>query len=437
MITLDDWQKKFINHKGHKILVAGRQTGKSEAQAYDNATFAINNPGTNCLIISKTQRQSEELLIKTLNFLQAKYPKRIGKGKYKPLKQQVWIMPKDKKLKPSRVMCQPTGLAGEGIRGFSIHKLSVDEAQLVSDDVFTSVTPMLLTTGGSISLTGTPKGRNGYFWKAFNGELQAFTKFHVNSRDVINNRPISLGWPEWRRKAALEHLRQEKLRMSSKQYAQEYEGEFVEDLDSLFPEDLIKNTCNQFRPHIATSFGKYYLGVDVGRVHDPSTFEIIDARDPLHMIQVESIEKRGISIPETVKTILELHKKYNFRLIGVDGGGLGSGVVDLLMLERSIRERVRDLNNSQRITTVKSNKEVKRQLLKEQMYYNLLSGMFKNEVKLLSDEGIKVSLASCQIEYIQDSDDVRIFGDDTHHAEGIIRAYWCAIQEKTLNLWAA
>ena len=68
-MDLDDWQKDFIEYDGDKILVAGRQTGKSEAQAYDNAHFAATYEGVNVLLISKTERQSQELLIKTLNYL--------------------------------------------------------------------------------------------------------------------------------------------------------------------------------------------------------------------------------------------------------------------------------------------------------------------------------------------------------------------------------
>lgn len=442
MITLDQWQSDFIAHKGHKILVAGRQTGKSEAQAYDNVEFAVNNDGVNCLLISKTQRQSEELLIKCLNYILEKYPNRIGSGVFKPLKHSVWIIPKDKKKQHSRIMCQPVGLAGEGIRSYTIHKLSADEAQLISDDVFASVTPMLLTTGGYISLSGTPKGRSGFFWEAFQNKLGHFKVFHVNSKQVIEKRPISDTWTEWRREGALKHLAQERQRMTSKQFAQEYEAEFVEDLDSLFPDSLIASACVIFRDKISSK--KLFLGVDVGRVHDPSTFEIIDAQNPEMLIHVENIVDKGQTIPQTAEKVKALHKIYNFRKMGIDGGGLGSGVVDLLMEDKTIQERVRDMNNASRVIAIKSSddptkkaSEQKKRMLKEQMYYNLFSLMVQGKIKLLADEDVKCSLRSVQIEYAEDSDDVKIFGSDTHIVEGIIRAAMLAVKEKTLNLWAA
>jgi len=439
MIALDSWQQDFINYKGHKVLVAGRQTGKSECSAYDNAEFAANNPGTNCLIISKTQRQSEELLIKTLNYLLEKYPKRIGKGKLKPLKHSVWVMPEKKGQKPSRIMCQPTGLAGEGIRGYTIHKLSVDECQAVGDDVMTAVTPMLLTTGGFISLTGTPKGRQGYFWNAFENKTGHFKVFHVNSLEVIKNRPISKTWQEWRREDALNHLKQEQQRMTEKQFRQEYMGEFIEDLDSVFSDELIANSCVLFRGDAEKR--KLYLGVDVGRTTDPTTLQIISAANPNRMMQVESFVYKELTIPQTVDKVKQLHSIYNFKKMGIDGGGLGSGVVDMLMMERSMQEKVKDLNNATRLVDVRTKQlkesQKKKTLLKEQMYFNLQSLMHQGKIKLLADEDIKVSLRSCQMEYKEDSDEVMIYGNDTHIAEGLIRAAWLAVQEKSLDLWAA
>ena len=228
MLQLDDWQKEYIAYDGDKILVAGRQTGKSEAQAYDNATFALNNPNTTSLLISRTERQSEELLIKTLNFIREIAPKEIAKGKDRPTKHIIQLKNK------SRVLCLPTGLAGEGIRFLTIHKLSADEAQLIPSDVFTAVTPMLLTTGGKISLTGTPQGKHGFFWEAYENKYEQFKVFHINSEQVMKTRPISTLWTERRRKESLEHLEREKLRMSAKEYEQEYLGKFVEDLIKVF-----------------------------------------------------------------------------------------------------------------------------------------------------------------------------------------------------------
>ena len=422
-LQLDQWQKDYIAYKGDKILVAGRQTGKSEAQAYDNAEFAATHPGTTCLLISKTQRQSEELLIKTLNFIQTFYPEKLGRGKYKTLKHVIWIMHKGQK--PSRVMCLPTGLAGEGIRTFTVHKLSVDEAQLPPDAVFAAVTPMMLTTGGKLSLTGTPKGKKGFFWKAYENKTGNWKVFHVNSEEVIEKRPITLTWPEWRRIAAKKHLETEKAWMSAKQYKQEYMGEFIEDFDQVFSNDLIKKCCVLKRRETMLN-GQYFLGVDVGRTIDPSTFEILDMKDEHDIEQVDSYARKEYKITETADEVLEINEKYKLQFAGIDGAGIGAGVVDILLKEDSVKRIVQDLNNASRDVAIKKfgKKQAKsKTLLKEDMYRALLIAMERGWIKLLDDDELTTSLASIQTEYTEGSQEVRYFGNKTHLAEGLIRAY--------------
>lgn len=433
MLILDDWQKEYIAYKGDKILVAGRQTGKSEAQAYDNGDFCANNPATTTLILSKTERQAEELLIKTMNYLAEVCPKRIGTGDYKTLKQIMWII-HGKKERPSRVMSLPTGFAGEGIKGMTIHKLSIDEAQLPEDDVFYNVSPMMLTTGGKMALTGTPRGRKGFFWECYQNKQKQFKIFKVNSEEVMKNRPISESWPQWKRDAALEFLRREKERMPAKWYAQEYLAEFVEDLMQFFPDAIIaKSTILQRHPNpLSIEKIKFYLGVDVGRTIDPSTFEIV-AQVGEQLMHLDSLVRKEISIPETAELIKELHRKYKFKKIGVDSGGLGIGVIDILNRE-AIGDRVIDLNNAKRLASRRDDK--KGRLLKQGMYLNMYTHMSSGRLQILNDADVIDSLKSIQIDYGEKNKEPIIFSINNHITEGLIRAVWIATEDKGLNLFA-
>ena len=78
-------------------------------------------------------------------------------------------------------------------------------------------------------------------------------------------------------------------------------------------------------------------------------------------------------------------------------------------------------------------KDNKKTLLKEDMYRNLLTMMLHERIKLLDDDEILLSLKSCQIEYLENSKEVRIFGNYTHIVEGLIRAAWLA-KEKSIKL---
>lgn len=425
MINLDEWQKEFINENNDKILVSGRQTGKSEAAAYDNAQYALRNPKRTCLIVSKTERQAMELLYKTLNFLSEMKASEICKGKDRPTQSKI-------KLKNgSQIISLPTGTAGEGIRYLTAHKLTVDEAQLVGDDVFTAITPMLLTTGGKITLLGTPQGKQGYFWKAYENKLSRFKVFHVNSEEVIKNRPISETWQAWRKDAALAHLAKEKEMMSAKQYAQEYLGVFVEDLNQYFSDDIINQCCVLDRPESAT--GDIYMGVDIARMGgDEITYEFLEDRGEGKKIKhVESIVKKHQLTTKTEKDIITLDRIYNCKKIGIDAGAgsLGVGIFDRLREDRRTKRKVIAMNN--RAISLDNEGKSLQKIFKEDMYDNLRAMMEKGEILLLNDDEVKASLKSVQIEAAVSSfTKVRIFGSYTHIVEGLIRAAYLVKKEK-------
>jgi hypothetical protein len=429
-INFDKWQQDYFNTKGSKILVSGRQTGKSTIAGYDAADYALKNPNSTVLIISRTERQAEQLFIKTLLFIELINRQSIKRGKDRPTKSVV-------KLKNGSVVrCLPTGLAGEGIRGYTIHRLICDEAQLIGDDVFAAVTPMLLTTGGDIVLLGTPMGKQGYFWEAFKNELDHFKVFHVNSEKVIKDRPISESWQTWQRDAALQHLDREHARMSEKEYAQEYLGMFIEDLMQLFSDDLIKSSCTLNR-QARVRDAVYYLGVDVARLgKDESTFEILRKYDNGTWGQVENITTKRTRITDTTDKVIELNNTYNFKKIYIDSAGVGAGVFDFLLRESSTKRKVISIENASR--SLSKDDKQRKKILKEDLYMNFVSMLEKKKLKLLNDDGVMMSLRSVQFEYMKkkgEPTNLRIFGNYTHIVEGLIRAAWAG-QDKSLSIWA-
>jgi len=425
-LKLDDWQKEVLNAKGHICLCSGRQTGKSTIIARRDAEFAVKNANKSILIISSTERQSEELFIKVLNYLEEKYRHLIKRGKERPTKHIIRLH------NGSIIRCLPTGLAGIGIRGFTIDRLTADEAAFIPEEVWQAVTPMLLTTGGDIVLLSTPKGKQGYFYECYNSP--DFSTFHVNSEEVIKNRPICASWKEKQREGALAHLEREKKKMSSLQYAQEYLGEFIDELQRLFSDKLIKKACTLSRRNLLIP-STYFLGVDVARLGgDQSTFEIVDTRSD-NLLHVESIITEKTRLTDTAKEVIRLEKKYKFRQIGIDDRGVGAGVLDMLLSEDETKRKVVGLDNAKRAlnrdeTKVKS-------LLKEDMYMNFLALLEQGKLHLLDDDEVRLSLASVQYEYQtgeKKTTQFRIFGEYTHVVEGLIRAVWLA-KHKPLNIW--
>lgn len=428
-VELDPWQKEILETKGNIVLCSGRQVGKSTIISIRDGERAANKRNESILIISATERQATEIFLKTLNYLEEKYPRLIKKGKSRPTRHVI------KLTNGSIIRCLPTGLAGTGIRGFTITKLTADEAAFCNEAVWSAVTPMLLTTGGDMDLLSTPHGKMGFFYECYKNEGNNFKVFHINSEEVIRNRPVSRTWTEYQRLKALQFLEIEKRRMSSLEYAQEYLGEFVDDLQQFFNDDLIDKICTIKRREKLIKQRSYFLGSDIARLGgDESTFQILDGTDAEKIEQVESIVKKHLLITKNAEEIIGLEKIYKFSKIGIDDRAVGAGVFDILLKEDEVKRKIVGLDNSKRALSNDKKKNIR--LLKEDMYLNLLSLMEKGKIKLLNDDEIRLSLKSVQYEYITTNQKTRfrVFGSYTHIVEGIIRAAFL-IRDKPLNIW--
>ena len=427
-LKLDKWQEEVYKAKGNICLASGRQVGKSTIISMRDGEFAAQNPGKSVLIISATERQAELIFIKVLYYLEQHYGALIRKGKERPTKHVIRLK------NGSIIRCLPTGLAGTGIRGFTIDRLTADEAAFIPEDVWAAVTPMLLTTGGDIVLLSTPHGRAGYFYERYTDPT--FTSFHVNSEEVIKNREINETWSEIQKEKALEHLEREKANMSKLQYAQEYLGEFVDELRQFFTDELIKKCMTQKRREFISKNRTYFLGVDVARMgEDEGTFEIIDRTSKEMLFHVENIVTTKTKLNETYNKILELDRLYDFRNIYIDDGGIGVGVFDYLLENDQTKRKVVAINNRDR--PLDRDEEHKKKLLKEDLYNNLLMLMEQGRLQLLDDDEVFQSLKSVQYEYVvtpRSLTKLKIFGNYTHIAEGLIRAAWC-VKDKRLNIW--
>lgn len=430
-ITLDPWQKKFLETKGDKILCTGRQVGKSLICAIDAGEYAIKHPKEVILIIAPTERQAYALFDKVLNYLSISYKTYLKKGKDRPTKSKITL------TNGTVLWCLPTGISGIGIRFLTVHRLYEDEASRIPEEVQTAVTPMLLTTGGDTILLSTPFGTENYFYDVLANKdevFDSFTRFTTDSETVIKERKICETWTEKQRDKALQYLKEEKARMTELQYAQEYMGKPLFNLRQVFPDKLIKECMVLERRGRILPNRKYYLGVDVaGMGADESTFEIIDGTNKSALEQVENQITKKTRITETTEHIIGLNRQYNFKKEYIDSGGLGIGVCDQLRLDNDNKRKVIEINNASRVYARDSDgKEKMKKLLKEELYNNLLRLMERGEIKLLKDPEIYQSLKSVQFEIINDQ--ARYFGNYTHIAEGLIRAAWCA-KDKGLNIF--
>ncbi len=139
------------------ILNCSRQWGKSTVAAIKAVHHAILNPESTILVVSKTVRQSGELLLKAAFFLERAEIHFTGDR----VNRVSLLLPNR-----SRILAVP----GEesNIRGISaVHLLIIDEAARVKREVFDATSPMLATTNGQMMLLSTPWDRRGFFWEVW------------------------------------------------------------------------------------------------------------------------------------------------------------------------------------------------------------------------------------------------------------------------------
>ena len=426
-MRLDAWQQEVLGTRGNMLLCSGRQTGKSFIISRKACKEALEHSAFQVLVIAPTERQSEEVLIKCLVYLDQTEPNMICKGKDRPTKHKI-------KLKNgSTIECLPTGATGAGIRGKTIDLLICDEAGFVEESVWSAITPMLLTTAGEIWLISTPNGKNGYFWDRYNDPN--FKRFHVNSEKVMREREINSDWTEKQREGAIKWLEQERERMTDKEFRQEYCGEFVDDLSRFFSDDLINKTCTLEVPEHNPRATKY-LGVNISPLGvDEANFEVL-AKYTKNNIQHIGHFKEIKTTPSTIiNNIINLNNNYKFMTIYLNESGIGGGVFQNLLETDGVKRKITAINRTRRSLDHEGNQKTK--VNKEDLYSNMLLLLQQNKLKLLDDDEVRLSLKSIQYEYLKKDgkpDELRIFGRYPEITEALVNASWC-YQDRKNTLW--
>ena len=426
-MKLDTWQEEVLNYDGDLLLNTGRQVGKTTIFSRKGAEYLVNHPKARIVVVSLTEDQAQLIIIMMLDYLERNYKKLISKGKKKPTKSRIWLTNK------ANVISRPVGNTGDAVRGFTGDVLIVDEASRMPEMMWKAAKPALLTTAGQIWMCSTPFGKQGYFYECWLNKSGRWKVFHVNSVDVMTNREITEDWTEELKQKQLRFLEQEKEDMTRLEFGQEYLGEFSDDLQQWFPDELIMACMTENRPAINPRKNNY-LGVDVARMgEDESTFEIIHmTKDKLFHIENQITTKTLLS--DTTRHIVDLDKQYAFSKIFIDDEGIGVGVLDHLLATEQTKRKVIGLKNSKQVID-KDGKTTK--LQKTLLYTNLRMLMEQGKVHLLKDEKVFQSLKSVQYQYVNNEKGnvfLKIFGKYTHIAEGLVRSCWC-VKYKPLNIW--
>lgn len=410
----DKWQQEVLNYEGNITIRSGRQVGKSEVISAKSAKFALEHANTTTLIIAASQRQSSLLFEKVRSNIDRYQDE--GKIKYKEPPTLTRIVLSN----GSRIYSLPAGRTGYFIRGFTIDLLIADEAAYIPETVWTAVIPMLAVSKkmrglGTLITISTPFGKGGFYYNTFTDK--DFKAFHVSSEDC--------------KRIPKSFLHKEKQRMTKVEYRQEYQGEFTDEWNQLFPTKLIKECMSfiEWNKETEGKEGKFYLGVDfAGYGGDENAFVICQMLGTrLKVVKCMTTER--VSSTDTINRVIMLDDIWKFSRIFVDDAGLGSPMTDTL--QNKLGRKVLGLNNSRKTVKDNENEEKRQKIDKEDYYNNAVQLMETKRVEIISDLQLLRSLKSVTFE-LTDNRRIKIFGDYTHLAEAFVRALWC-IKEKGLT----
>lgn len=215
-IILDPWQRDALtSDRHHLILCVTRQGGKGLVASLLALANLINAAGSKTLVVSKTEDQAKRLLSRVkAGYLSLPNVPRIVTNRADEMGL----------VTGSRVIAVPG--SEQTIRGIdAVDLLVIDEAALVPDDLYAAVRPMLATTDGRQVVLSTPRGKRGWYFRAWASDSPEWHRVRVTADQIPRIKPS--------------FLERELREMGKWLFDQEYGCAFLDAEDQLYPSDLI------------------------------------------------------------------------------------------------------------------------------------------------------------------------------------------------------
>jgi len=307
------YQQKLLNDQSKRIIACmARQTGKTTTIATKAIHYAYTHPNTTTLIISPSLRQSMIMFdkIQTLTTQNQLLAKSITRKTHTIIQL----------TNNSRIIALPC--SENLLRGYTAQLAICDEAAFIPEKTITQIIfPMLSTTNGTAIFLSTPWDKNHFFYKAFANPAYSTHKIKSTECPLIK--------PEF-----LEEMRQN---MTREAYLMEYEAEFVEALNSYFPQELIRKCVEQAQKlalelcqNLEHDFpkGEYYAGIDFGKLQDHSALAIVKTED--NTIKLFYIHEFPLETPysQVIGHLAKANEKFLFQKVLVDQTGVGEPILE-------------------------------------------------------------------------------------------------------------
>lgn len=302
-----------------KVASCGRRWGKTEAAAIDVATTAIVFPGCVQMVVAPTYDQSR-LIFNTVEQL-------LTESRITRISTKVTRTPYPRlTLGRSVIMARTVDEDGRNLRGHSADRVIVDEAAYVRDSVVLEVlSPMLADSDGQLVMISTPFGKN-HFYRAFvRGQNVENREEGIGNSCV--SRHESFTFPSWSNPhISRSYIEEQRRELSPRQFAVEYEAQFLDDQNSVFVWDDIRAAVERGR----VDYGPaecVVVGIDWARYSDYTAMVAVAVMEQgCVVIGVDRFNRLGWS--SQAMRACEFVRRHRASAVLTDATAIGDPVTD-------------------------------------------------------------------------------------------------------------
>jgi hypothetical protein len=307
----------------------------------------------------------------------------------------------------SRVLAFPAGVSGDNMRPYSFHEKHHDEADFQNDEVYRSTAPCLARYDGVELLQSTPNtrgDRKSYFAQAFFGTRPGYKVYHLPSADKNN-------------KSTSEHISQNwlddyKRTHNYREYQCEILAEFVSDISSVFPTEIL-NSC--FSEDIEWRADSAFIGAQYASFQtDTSVIAENFYRDGISHIRIGLIPhltRRITEVENEIATMVSSNKIQRVVINTTLGTAPLTSMADLIGQDMVVGVANHDI--------VQEMEGVRRKYMKEDLYVNTLKLMERGKVRF-NDRRILEAFMDVKHDVNKRSKQVYISGNDI--TDAVVRA---------------
>lgn len=325
-------QRAFVEDESKLVLAqCSRRSGKTWGILYKLIRAGQRHAFSKSLYLTNTRPQAKRIVWQTLQRMNKDLNLR---GKFNQV-ELVYRMPNGSEIHLGG--CNDE-VEIERYRGPSYPLVVIDEAQSIRSFleylVMEIIRPATVDYNGQIVMTGTPNAACvGYFHDASQGIKKGWSRHHWT---LLDN-PTIMG-----REFCDDHLRLMGIDETDPKFRREFRGEWVRDSSSQVYQIDERNIVAKWPQHMADDW-EYVLGVDIGFVGVSAFVTLAYSEKAARIVVLESHQVTPADLDASMLTpqllateISKLRRRYEYRKIVVDPGGLGAKFTDELRTRFSI-----------------------------------------------------------------------------------------------------